>query len=89
MKDSNFLKENNARHLRHPMAHPADSLNKPPTIVTGAEGVRITDIDGHETSTRLADCGMSIWAFLSAGERCDYDSIGTIALLRHFSWHLQ
>ncbi|MCP4184650.1 MAG: aminotransferase class III-fold pyridoxal phosphate-dependent enzyme, partial [Hyphomicrobiales bacterium] len=49
MKDSNFLKENNARHLWHPMAHPADSLNNPPTIVTGAQGVRITDIDGHET----------------------------------------
>lgn len=49
MKDSNFLKENNARHLWHPMAHPADSLNNPPTIVTGAQGIRITDIDGHET----------------------------------------
>jgi adenosylmethionine-8-amino-7-oxononanoate aminotransferase len=49
MKDSNFLKENNARHLWHPMAHPADSLNNPPTIVTGAQGIRITDIDGHDT----------------------------------------
>ncbi len=49
MKDSNFLKENNARHLWHPMAHPAESLNNPPTIITGGHGVRITDIDGHET----------------------------------------
>ncbi|MGX9351949.1 aminotransferase class III-fold pyridoxal phosphate-dependent enzyme [Shimia sp. W99] len=48
MKDSNFLKEKNARSLWHPMAHPADSLNNPPTIVTGAEGVRIRDVDGHE-----------------------------------------
>lgn len=48
MKDSNFLKENNARHLWHPMAHPADMLDSPPTIVTAAEGVRITDVDGHE-----------------------------------------
>ena len=48
MKDSNFLKENNARHMWHPMAHPADSLANPPTIVTGGKGVRITDIDGHE-----------------------------------------
>ncbi|MEX0287177.1 MAG: aspartate aminotransferase family protein [Paracoccaceae bacterium] len=47
MKDSNFLKEMNARSLWHPMAHPADSLANAPTIVTGAEGVRITDIDGH------------------------------------------
>lgn len=48
MKDSNFLKENNARHMWHPMTHPADSLANPPTIVTGANGVRITDVDGHE-----------------------------------------
>ena len=48
MKDSNFLKENNARSVWHPMAHPADSQANPPTIVTGAQGVRITDVDGHE-----------------------------------------
>ena len=47
MKDSNFLKENNARHLWHPMAHPADSLGDPPRIIVGAEGVRLVDIDGH------------------------------------------
>ena len=47
-KDDNFLKANNARHLWHPMTHPADHHKNPPTIVTGAEGVRITDIDGHQ-----------------------------------------
>ncbi len=47
MKDGNFLKEKNARSFWHPMAHPADSLANPPTIVTGAEGVKITDVDGH------------------------------------------
>ncbi|MEM1073384.1 MAG: aminotransferase class III-fold pyridoxal phosphate-dependent enzyme [Pseudomonadota bacterium] len=49
MKDGNFLKENNARHMWHPMAHPADSLANPPTIVTGGTGVRIVDVDGKET----------------------------------------
>ena len=49
LKDSNFLKENNARHQFHPMAHPADSLANPPKIITGGEGVRIKDIDGKET----------------------------------------
>ncbi len=48
MKDDNFLKENNARHMWHPMGHPADSLANPPRIITGASGVRITDIDGNE-----------------------------------------
>ena len=27
MKDANFLKENNARHLWHPMSHPAESVS--------------------------------------------------------------
>ncbi|MEM9873023.1 MAG: aminotransferase class III-fold pyridoxal phosphate-dependent enzyme, partial [Pseudomonadota bacterium] len=49
MKDSNFLKENNARQFWHPMAHPADSMANPPTILTGGEGVFITDVDGHRT----------------------------------------
>ena len=48
MKDSNFLKEKNARSLWHPMAHPAEMQAHPPTIITHAQGVRITDIDGHE-----------------------------------------
>ncbi|MGR3793717.1 aminotransferase class III-fold pyridoxal phosphate-dependent enzyme [Vannielia sp. SX4] len=49
MKDINFLKENNARHLWHPMAHPADSLANPPDIITEGEGVEIVDVDGHRT----------------------------------------
>jgi hypothetical protein len=36
------LKANNARSLWHPMTAPSDSLKNPPTIVTGAQGVRIT-----------------------------------------------
>lgn len=48
MKDSNFLKENNARHFWHPMAHPKDSQDNPPTILTGGEGVSIIDVDGHK-----------------------------------------
>lgn len=48
MKDSNFLKENNARSLWHPMAHQAECKSNPPVIVTQAQGVRITDVDGHE-----------------------------------------
>ena len=57
VKDSNFLKENNARHMWHPMAHPADSLNNPPTIVTKGEGVHITDLDGH----RVVDAVGGLW----------------------------
>jgi adenosylmethionine-8-amino-7-oxononanoate aminotransferase len=47
MKDGNFLKENNARHLWHPMGHPGDAHANPPRIITRAEGVMITDLDEH------------------------------------------
>jgi len=57
MKDSNFLKENNARHMWHPMAHPADSLANPPEIITGGDGVKITDVDGN----RMIDAVGGLW----------------------------
>ncbi|MEM6311049.1 MAG: aminotransferase class III-fold pyridoxal phosphate-dependent enzyme [Pseudomonadota bacterium] len=49
MKDDNFLRENNARHMWHPMGHPGDLQDNPPTVITGASGSSITDLDGHET----------------------------------------
>lgn len=49
MKDSNFLSEHNARHMWHPMAHPADSLANPPKVITGGAGVHITDMHGRTT----------------------------------------
>ena len=57
MKDDNFLKENNARHLWHPMGAPGDSLENPPTIIKQADGVHITDIDGH----RVVDAVGGLW----------------------------
>jgi adenosylmethionine-8-amino-7-oxononanoate aminotransferase len=47
--DSNFLKANNARHMWHPMAHPAEMRSHPPKIIVAAEGVTLTDVDGHQT----------------------------------------
>ncbi|MBO9451334.1 aminotransferase class III-fold pyridoxal phosphate-dependent enzyme [Tropicibacter sp. R16_0] len=66
MKDSNFLKENNARHFWHPMAHPADSQKNPPTILTGGEGVHIVDVDGH----RALDAVGGLWN-VNLGYSCD------------------
>ena len=57
MKDSNFLKENNARYMWHPMTSPQDSADQPPKIVTQADGVTITDIDGH----RVVDAVGGLW----------------------------
>ncbi len=49
MRDAQFLEEHNARHFWHPMAHPAEMLKNPPIVVASAEGVEITDINGHKT----------------------------------------
>jgi adenosylmethionine-8-amino-7-oxononanoate aminotransferase len=49
LHDSNFLKANNARHMWHPMAHPAEMLANPPKVIVAAEGVTLTDVDGHKT----------------------------------------
>lgn len=48
MKDDNFIKENNAKHLWHPMGHPADSLAHPPKVIVSAKNSSIIDMDGHE-----------------------------------------
>lgn len=66
MKDSNYLKERNARSIWHPMAHPADSLNNPPTIVTDAEGTRISDVDGHQ----VVDAVGGLWN-VNLGYSCE------------------
>ena len=66
MKDSNFLKEHNARSVWHPMAAPGDMQVNPPKIITGAEGVRITDIDGHN----VVDGVGGLWC-VNLGFSCD------------------
>lgn len=47
MKDDNFLSENNARHMWHPMAHPGAMQEHPPRIIRTAQGSSITDSDGN------------------------------------------
>jgi putrescine aminotransferase len=57
MKDSNFLKENNARFGWHPMAHPGGMRKNPPRIVVESDGVDVIDIDGH----RMLDAVGGLW----------------------------
>jgi adenosylmethionine-8-amino-7-oxononanoate aminotransferase len=66
VKDSNYLKERNAKSIWHPMAHPADTLNNPPTIVTEAEGTRISDVDGHQ----VVDAVGGLWN-VNLGYSCE------------------
>ena len=48
MADSNFLRENNARHFWQPMGIPAEDRQNPPPIIVEASGNRIRDLDGNE-----------------------------------------
>lgn len=41
------LRDENARHLFHPMEHPNDSVASPPRIFTAADGCTVTDDEGH------------------------------------------
>ncbi|NTJ64497.1 aminotransferase class III-fold pyridoxal phosphate-dependent enzyme [Agrobacterium rhizogenes] len=66
MADSNFLTEHNARHVWHPMAHPAEMRANPPTIISAGEGAEIIDIDGK----RLLDGVGGLWN-VNLGYSCD------------------
>ncbi len=66
MRDSNFLLENNARHVWHPMAHPGEMRANPPKIVHEAEGVEVIDVHGH----RLLDAVGGLWN-VNLGYSCE------------------
>ena len=57
MRSAEFLQENNARFLWHPMAHPADMQRNPPKVIVKGEGVEITDVDGNQ----LLDAVGGLW----------------------------
>lgn len=66
LRDSNFLKEHNAKLMWHPMAHPAEMIANPPKIVTTAEGVSVSDVDGH----KVLDAVGGLWN-VNLGYSCD------------------
>ena len=57
MRDANFITENNAKHLWHPMANAGEMRANPPKVISRAEGIHITDIDGH----RVVDGVGGLW----------------------------
>jgi putrescine---pyruvate transaminase len=66
MRNANFLKENNARHMWHAMANAGDMRSNPPQIINAAEGVEITDIDGH----KVLDAVGGLWN-VNLGYSCE------------------
>jgi adenosylmethionine-8-amino-7-oxononanoate aminotransferase len=66
MRETNFLIENNARHMWHPMAHPAEMQANPPHIVQAAKGVEVTDVEGKT----LLDAVGGLWN-VNLGYSCE------------------
>jgi len=66
MRDDNFLIENNARRIWHPMAHPGDMQAHPPRIIMKGEGIHVTDIEGRS----VLDAVGGLWN-VTLGYSCD------------------
>ncbi|MBB3385339.1 MULTISPECIES: aspartate aminotransferase family protein [unclassified Rhizobium] len=66
MRETNFIIENNARHLWHPMAHPAEMQANPPRIINSGEGVEIVDIQGR----KVLDAVGGLWN-VNLGYSCE------------------
>ncbi len=66
MRDDNFLIENNARRIWHPMAHPRDMQAHPPRIIMKGEGIHVTDIEGRS----VLDAVGGLWN-VTLGYSCD------------------
>ncbi|MFC7698348.1 aminotransferase class III-fold pyridoxal phosphate-dependent enzyme [Bradyrhizobium sp. GCM10028915] len=66
MREINFLIENNARRIWHPMAHPKDMQDHPPRIIMKGEGVHVTDIEGKT----VLDAVGGLWN-VTLGYSCD------------------
>jgi putrescine aminotransferase len=66
MRETNFIIENNARHLWHPMAHPAEMQAHPPRIINSGEGVEIVDVQGK----KVLDAVGGLWN-VNLGYSCE------------------
>ncbi|MBL0374234.1 aminotransferase class III-fold pyridoxal phosphate-dependent enzyme [Rhizobium sp. KVB221] len=82
MRDTNFLIENNAKHVWHPMANPGEMRENPPHIIEYGEGVEIIDIHGH----RLLDGVGGLWN-VNLGYSCEPVKAAIIAQLQKLPYY--
>ena len=66
MRDANFLAENNARQIWHPMAHPAEMRSQPPRVIMKGQGAYVTDLEGRT----VLDAVGGLWN-VNLGYSCD------------------
>lgn len=65
-RNTQFVVDNNAKPVWHPMAHPADMRDNPPTVIVAADGVHVTDVNGH----RVLDGVGGLWN-VNLGYSCE------------------
>ena len=66
MRDTNFLAENNAKQIWHPMAHPAEMRSQPPRVIMKGQGAYVTDLEGRT----VLDAVGGLWN-VNLGYSCD------------------
>ena len=66
MPDTQFFTDHNARHVFHPMGHPAEIQSNPPRIICKGEGVFIEDEQGN----RVVDAVGGLWN-VNLGYSCE------------------
>ena len=66
MRDTNFLAENNARQIWHPMAPPAELRSHPPRVIMKGQGAYVTDLEGRT----VLDAVGGLWN-VNLGYSCD------------------
>ncbi len=70
MPDTQFFTDHNARHVFHPMGHPAEIQSNPPRIICKGEGVFIEDEQG-KTLCALSTCNKETRAALTGKKKTE------------------
>ena len=78
MHDNNFIIENNAKHLWHPMGAPGDSINNPPKVIKSANGSKISDIDEHTTVDAVGGLWCLVYSYPVLNCRCCVSAVRSL-----------
>lgn len=82
LRNENYIKAENGRHIFHPMIDPKVTAAEPPTIVARGDGVHVFDIDGK----KYLDCTAGLWN-INVGHNRPEIKQAIIEQLDHLSYY--
>src|SRR4051794_20223698 len=82
MSTTEQIKNDNAKYLFHPMAHPAAMQTAHPDIIARGEGCWVWDIDGH----KMIDGMAGLWS-CNLGHSCEPVIEAIITQLRELPYY--